>query len=74
MLFLDWDKCRSLCPVEKAVPPVNPGAQLTKFEQDEKWEREHWEDETISYGCENFTLVSANDTFFWPCKRFTQFQ
>jgi len=26
---LDWDKCRSLCPVAKPSPPTLPGAQLT---------------------------------------------
>lgn len=34
-----------------------PNAQLIHFDSDEKWNREHWEDEEITYGCENKSLV-----------------
>lgn len=37
-----------------------PGAQLTGHDSEEKWEREHWEDEIITYGCDNASLVINN--------------
>ena len=27
-VFLDWDRCRRLCPIQKPKPPTAPGAQL----------------------------------------------
>ena len=30
---------------------------MTRYDFEEKWDRAHWEDETITYVCENETLV-----------------
>ncbi|TRY77305.1 hypothetical protein TCAL_04063, partial [Tigriopus californicus] len=53
----DWDRCRSLCSPEKPMPPTVENAQLIPYDSEQKWQREHWEDEEISYGCENTSLV-----------------
>ena len=62
---LDWDKCRSLCPVAKPSPPTLPGAQLildvpepgSDISVDRKELRQLWEDELITYKCYNASLI-----------------
>eukprot|EP00095_Tigriopus_kingsejongensis_P008506 snap_masked-scaffold181_size278858-processed-gene-0.12 protein:Tk08506 transcript:snap_masked-scaffold181_size278858-processed-gene-0.12-mRNA-1 annotation:"von willebrand factor type egf and pentraxin domain-containing protein 1-like" len=53
----EWDRCRSLCSPEKPEAPKVPEAQLVPYDTIQKQQREHWEDEEISYGCENTSLV-----------------
>ncbi len=53
----DWDRCRSRCPAAKPEPPIKIGAQLIGYDSPEKWDRGHWEDESVTYGCENQSLV-----------------
>lgn len=53
-----------LCAVAKPTPPVIPGAQLkldileeTTADVDRKELRQLWQDEIITYSCENTSLV-----------------
>ena len=58
--FTGWEKCRSKCPVRKPEPPVAVGAQLEPKDPNGIWDNELWESESISYKCQNDTLVIDN--------------
>jgi hypothetical protein len=61
--FIAWDRCRRKCPAAKPEPPTveDPNRQLIPYDSDTKWNRELWEEEGISYGCTDASLVLDRD-------------
>ncbi len=58
----EWDRCKIKCPAAKPEPPLptDPERQLFPYDSDQKWQRTHWEDEEIKYGCNPEFVIDNN--------------
>ncbi len=64
VFLAEWERCKRKCPAAKPEAPVpnDPNARLIPFDSDLKWQRTHWEDEEITYGCLDPNLVIDKNT------------